>query len=279
MSGAGNLFQENLRFYIQGAKSGKHLSYSYRRSILDKLGIWLLKNGLSIDAWTFLMFVLNCISALFIGCIFIKNGLFIFTLLSLIFIFLTFIVIDFRGRKIIHKKEGQLEGFLIDLLGNLYANPNILLGIQKTLETSEEPLKQEFEHVVDDVRRGVLLNEALKNMLNRNKSKIFDVIVTGLIAANEKGADVMDFLKDQIDYIREKKSISNYIKILSSGPKYTSYIIMLIPLAALTISALINRNFIGSLLSGTGLAVLVYSIISYTAGFLIINRIVSFTES
>ncbi|MBM3707289.1 MAG: hypothetical protein FJW69_02950 [Actinobacteria bacterium] len=276
MSRAGNLFQENFKSGMQDEKSKRSLFYE--KGPVFKLGMWLLKNGLSVDAWTFLMFVLICISTFFLISIFLKSGIFIFILLSVIFIFLTFILIDFRGRKIINKKEEQLEGFLIDLVGNLYANPNILAAIQKTLETSEDPLRREFESVVDDVRRGLLLNEALKNMLGKNMSKIFHIVITGLTAANEKGADLINFLKDQIDYIREKKSISNYIKILSSGPRYTSYIIMLIPLAALAISALINRNFVGSLLSGAGIAVLIYSIISYTAGFIIINRIVSFIE-
>ena len=34
-------------------------------------------------------------------------------------------------------------------------------------------------------------------------------VLTGLVVANEKGTDLIDFLKDQIDYTREKKSINN----------------------------------------------------------------------
>lgn len=272
----GDLYYKNSRLDSHAGKIAG--SAVHKRGFIFRLSKWLLKNGMSIDTWTFLTLILIFLSIFFLICIFLKSGIFIFILISVIFIFLTYIFIDLKGRRVSHKKENQLEGFLIDLTGNLYANPNILLGIQKTLASSEDPLRREFEIIVDDVRRGLLLNEALKNLLNRNRSKIFNIVITGLIAANEKGADVIEFLKDQIDYIREKKSITNYIKILSSGPRYTSYIIMLTPLVALTTSALINRNFISSLLSGGGIAVLIYSCVSYVVGFLIINKIVSFTD-
>lgn len=273
----GELLQADTESRFYGGKVKK--SASYRKGVIFKFSTWLLKNGVSIDAWTFSVLILICISVFFLISIFIKNGIFFFILISIIFIFLIFILIDFKGRKISYKKENQLESFLLDLMSNLYANPNILTGIQKTLETSENPLKREFEFFIDDIRRGMLFNEALKNMLARNRSKIFEIVITGFSAANEKGADIVEFLKDQIDYIREKKSITNYIKILSTGPRYTSYIIMFIPITALTVSTLINKSLLNILTSGAGLAVLIYSIISYLVGFFIINRIIGSIES
>lgn len=176
------------------------------------------------------------------------------------------------------KKEAQMEGFLIDLTGNLYANQNILQCIQKTMQDTDNPLRSDFENVVDQTRRGVLLNDALENMVMVNSSRIIRFVISGLIAANEKGVDLISFLKDQIDYLREKKSISNYIRILSSGPRYSSYVIMLIPIAVLGTVSLLNRGFAQSLISPPGLWVLIYSAVSFTAGFLIINKIVNLTE-
>ena len=218
------------------------------------------------------------ISLIFTVSIFFKNGILIFISVSIFLCLATYIFIDIRGRKIIQKKEDQLEGFLIDLTGNLYANPNVLISIQKTLELAENPLKSEFETVIEDTRRGILLNEALFGMIERNKSEIIRMVISGFIASNEKGVDLIEYLKDQLDYIREKKSISSYIRILSSGPRYTSYVIMLIPVAVVCIVSLLNKNFTQSLLNGFGLGVLIYALFSYIAGFLIINRIVNLAE-
>jgi Flp pilus assembly protein TadB len=248
------------------------------RGLISKINYWLQKNSISLGAREFMILIIIILSLVFTACLAFAINLMIPILLSAVILFLMFIFIDLRGRKENLKKEDQLENFLLDLIGNLYANPNITLGIQKTLESAEYPLKRDFEIVIDDVRKGILLNDALRSMVKRNSSNIIEVVLTGLVVANEKGTDLIDFLKDQIDYTREKKSINNYIKILSSGPKYTSYIIMLIPVASIIIASLINKNFISSLLSGIGIAILIYAGISYFLGFLFINRIINFGE-
>ena len=263
----------------QGLAIGKNSSaLGGRKNISDSLSCWLLKNNIRADAATFALIFLVTFSLIFTVSIFFKNGILIFISVSIFLSLAAYIFIDIRGRKIIQKKEDQLEGFIIDLTGNLYANPNVLISMQKTLELAEDPLKSEFETVIEDTRRGILLNEALFRMIERNKSEIIRMVISGFIASNEKGVDLIEYLKDQLDYIREKKSISSYIRILSSGPRYTSYVIMLIPVAAVCIVSLLNKNFAQSLLNGFGLGVLIYALFSYIAGFLIINRIVNLAE-
>jgi Flp pilus assembly protein TadB len=115
-------------------------------------------------------------------------------------------------------------------------------------------------------------------MINRNKSLVIEVVLIGFIAANDKGVSLIEFLKDQIEYIRERKNIENYIKVLSSGPKYTSYIIMFIPLVSIIIIALINKNFVEILFSRIGLLFLTYAVVSYGIVFFLIDRIVNFSE-
>jgi Flp pilus assembly protein TadB len=245
----------------QDLADGKNTSVTCgRRAIPERLNSWLVKNNIRVDAVTFALILLIFISV----SIFLSLAAYIF--------------IDIRGRKILQKKEDQLEGFLIDLTGNLYANPNVIISMQKTLELAEDPLKSEFETVIEDIRRGILLNEALFGMIERNKSEIIKMVISGFIASNEKGVDLIEYLKDQLDYIREKKSISSYIRILSSGPRYTSYVIMLIPIVVVCIVSLLNKNFAQSLLNGFGLGILIYALVSYIAGFLIINRIVNLAE-
>ena len=248
------------------------------RGLISKIDHWLQKNSISLGAREFVILIIVILSLVFAACLTFAINLMIPILLSAVILFLMFIFIDLRGRKENLKKEDQLENFLLDLIGNLYASPNITLGIQKTLESAEYPLKRDFAIVIDDVRRGILLNDALRSMVKRNSSNIIEVVLAGLVAANEKGTDLIEFLKAQIDYIREKKSINNYIKILSSGPKYTSYIIMLIPVASIIIASLLNKNFISSLLSGIGIAIFIYAGVSYVLGFLFINKIINFGE-
>lgn len=248
------------------------------KNIFTKIENWLLRNDARIPVQTFISFVLFLISAVLLISVFFKAGILIFILSSAISVFLIYITVDFKGRRVIKKKEDQLESVMIDLVTILHVNPNIQSALKKTAENAEIPIRRDLELVIEDTQKGLLLDEALLNVLGRNRSRLIHVVITGLIAANEKGVDLIEFLKSQIDYIREKKSLANYVRILSTGPRYTSYLILAIPLVVLLAASVINHNFTSVLFSMTGRIVLVYSAISYLIGFLLINRIVSLTD-
>ncbi|MBC8388072.1 MAG: type II secretion system F family protein [Actinobacteria bacterium] len=245
-------------------------------SVVNKIGIWLNKNNLNLDVKEFLILIFILFSLTFLIGLFFRPGLILSILFSIINIFLFFIFINIRKKRENIKKENQLEQFLLDLVGYLYGNPNILNCVQKTIEDTDYPLRKEFELVLNDTRKGLLLNEALRNMIRRNSSPLIEIVLIGFIAANDKGVDLIGFLKDQIEYIREKKNIERYIRILSSGPKYTSYLITLIPIVSIIIIILINRDIIEILLTEIGVLTLIYIILSNIIGFFIINKVINY---
>lgn len=245
-------------------------------NFMDKITIWINRNNLGLDAGEFLILISVLFSLILFAGLFFKIGLIFSILLLIVSIFIFFIYINLRRKRENIKKEEQLEQFLLDLTGYLYGNPNILNCIQKTLEDTEYPLKREFELVLNDTRKGLLLNEALKSMITRNSSPLIEVVLIGLIAANDKGVDLIEFLKDQVEYIREKKNMERYIKILSSGPRYTSYLITLIPIISIIVIILINKNIINVLFTRTGILILIYVLLSNVVGFFIINRLINY---
>lgn len=208
-------------------------------------------------------------------CLYFSVPIFILVFIFFTSILIFYIIINSIISYIRQKKENQLETFLIDLVGNLYGNPNILVSIRKSIEKTNSPLKSDLQIILDDCAKGILLKDALKNMINRNKSNLIEIVLMGIIAANEKGVDLVTFLNYQIEYLREKKSLNNYIKILSTGPKYTSYFIMIIPLISIFAVLLLNRNFISLYIEGIGMIVIIYSAASYIIGFLLINKIIN----
>ncbi|MEA2016299.1 MAG: type II secretion system F family protein [Actinomycetota bacterium] len=137
-------------------------------------------------------------------------------------------------------------------------------------------MRREFELVLNDTRKGLLLNEALRNMIARNNSPLIEIVIIGFIAANDKGVDLIDFLKDQVEYIREKRNMERYIKILSTGPRYTSYLITLIPIISIIVVVLINKDIIHVLFTKTGILILFYVVLSNIIGFFMINRVINY---
>jgi tight adherence protein B len=236
----------------------------------------LRKNNINIETGEFII-LLSILSSIviIIGMLNFNNP--IAPLLIVVFIlFIIFMLIKIRSKKENIKKEKQLEQFLLDLKGNLYSNPNLLISLEKTISDIGLPLKTDFEMVIQDTRRGLLLEEALRKMIARSSSYLIEIILTGLIVADQKGADLMVFIDDQIEYLREKRNIDNYIRIVSTGPKYTAYAIMLIPVFVIIVIILINKNIAHLLFSGFGIVCISYVLISNVLGILIINRLVNF---
>ena len=247
-------------------------------SLVNKIVIWLEKNNINLEIEEFTIIISILMSLVIIVGIFTAPNIIISFLLSVFLVFILFIFINMRKKRENSKKEIQLEQFLLDLKGNLYGNPNILNSLENTVSESEYPLRRDFELVINDTKRGLLLDEALKNMVKKNSSYLIEIVLSGLIVANEKGADLISFLTDQIEYIREKRAIDNYIKILSTGPKYTAYLIMLIPVAAIIVVVLINKNIIDILFSSLGIISLTYVILSNAIGIFLINRMVNYQD-
>ena len=250
-------------------KKGKNKSISGFMFLLYR------QSNIPVSFREFVIVIFIIFSAELLICTYFYFPIFIMVFIFFTTILIIYVAINSISTFIIHKKENQLGSFLIDLAGNLYGNPNILVSIRKSIEKTSPPLKNDLQIILDDCAKGILLKDALKNMINRNRSSLIEIILMGIIAANEKGVDLVSFLNYQIEYLREKKSLNNYIRILSTGPKYTSYFIMIIPLFSIIAVLLLNKNFINLYLSGFGLAVIIYSLLSYIAGFFLINKIIN----
>lgn len=246
-----------------------------KETFFEKVLLWYKLKNLNISFSSFLILLFVIFSFEIMICLFFKLSFLILIIILIATACLILIIINIYKGKSIEKKELQLEQFLINLSGNYYMNPNLIVCIRKSLDNIDDPLKSDFEVILNDCAKGLLLKDALKEMIARNDSKLIEVIVSGLIAANEKGTDLNSFLKYQIEYIREKKTLINYIKVLSSGPKYTSYFIMFIPLFSILLIALFNKNFLSLFYLDVGIYVLIYSLISFLIGFILINKVIN----
>lgn len=241
----------------------------------NKFERWYENFNLKIDLSDFLLilFVISTLS--FLTCIILKLPLIITIFIIFTIFFIITVVLNIKKSRTLNKKEEQLEYFLISLSGNLFSQPNILNCIKKSVKEIDEPLKSDFMEVLENYSKGLVFKDALKIMIKKNDSRLIEMILSGFIAASDKGTDISKFINYQVDYIREKKSLKNYINILSTGPKYSSYFIMLIPVISILIVTLINKNFINYYLNGLGILISVYALISFLIGFLLINKIIN----
>ena len=93
---------------------------------------------------------------------------------------------------------------------------NVKKAITLTNEQVKNSLSKEFERVIKDVKIGKSLDESLTLMKERIPSLFIINIIVNLIEANRMGNSISDSIKDELDYIEDKrkKKIIKYHKMM-----------------------------------------------------------------
>ena len=179
--------------------------------------------------------------------------------------------------------EGQLSQ-TIDLWVNaLRSGYSVLQSMEAIATELPPPVSVEFERVVQEVRLGLSVPQALGNMLRRMPSEDLDLVVTAVNIQREVGGNLAEVL-DSISFtIRERIRIKGEIRVLTAQGRLSGWIISLLPIGLAVILMIINPTYMNSLLAPIppmvgpvpcGWMVVGAGLLMMLAGMYIIQRIV-----
>ena len=130
--------------------------------------------------------------------------------------FIEYVILDIQiGMRKKELEECSLDYFPILLLC-LKGSNNVKKAISLTNEQVNNSLSKEFERVIRDVKIGKSLDESLTLLKDRIPSTFIINIIVNLIEANRMGNSISDSIKDQLDYIEDKrkKKIIKYHRMM-----------------------------------------------------------------
>ena len=130
--------------------------------------------------------------------------------------FIEYVILDIQiGKRKKELEECSLDYFPILLLC-LKGSNNVKKAISLTNEQVNNSLSKEFERVIRDVKIGKSLDESLTLLKDRIPSTFIINIIVNLIEANRMGNSISDSIKDQLDYIEDKrkKKIMKYHRMM-----------------------------------------------------------------
>jgi tight adherence protein B len=109
------------------------------------------------------------------------------------------------------------------------------------------PVSVEFERVVQEVRLGLSVPQALANMLRRMPSEDLDLVITAVNIQREVGGNLAEVL-DTISFtIRERVRIKGEIRTLTAQGRLSGWIVSLLPFALALILLAINPRYMSGL--------------------------------
>lgn len=150
--------------------------------------------------------------------------------------FLPRVLARFATRRRQHKFLDQLGEALVNMANSLRSGFSLYQSFELIQREMDNPIKQEFRILVQELRFGLPMEEALENLLKRMPSRDLDLVVSSILIAKDVGGNMAEVFENIAYTIRERLRVEGRIRALTSQGKWQGAIMCLLPfLVALAI--------------------------------------------
>lgn len=176
-----------------------------------------------------------------------------------------------RGKKL----NAQLPEALTIISNGLRAGYSFTQAMGVAARELDNPISEEFSKVLRDNSLGKPIEEALTDMAKRAEDEDIDMFVTALIIQRQVGGNLAEVLDTISETIRERVKLKGEIKTLTSEGKLSAVVITVLPIAIAIVIALINPEYIRTLVTTTiGLVMVAAAVIMEIVGIYLLRKIV-----
>ena len=184
------------------------------------------------------------------------------------------IILKYIRKKRLNKFNFQLEDALNMMSGALKAGFSINQALEEVADCDLHPVSVEFRLLLQEIRLGVPLDQALDNMSRRLGSDDFDLVVTAIITARQTGGELTATLERVAMLIRERVRINQKVHALTAMGRLQALMIGVMPFILLVGLSYVSPEMMSSFLhSLTGVIALIAVVILVICGFLSIRKI------
>lgn len=161
--------------------------------------------------------------------------------------FIPRIYLSSKARRRLRSFEDQLSQTLNQWVNALRSGYSVLQSMEAIAIELPPPVSTEFERVVQEVRLGLSVSQALANMLRRMPSDDLDLIITAVNIQREVGGNLAEVL-DTISFtIRERVRIKGEIRVLTAQGRMSGWIVSLLPIFLAFALLGINADYMSQL--------------------------------
>lgn len=205
------------------------LARTGRKLTIVHFGLMILTFGL-LSAMVFLvLFGVNIIIAILMGVI--------------VGAFLPHLIINGMIKKRILSFISLFPDALDLIVRGLRSGLPITESMNSVASEVDDPVGGEFRRVMDQIRLGKNLDEALEETAQRIDSPEFKFFVISLAIQRETGGNLAETLSKLSDLLRRRQQMKLKIKAMASEGKASAYIVGALPFVMFFMLLLINYNY------------------------------------
>jgi tight adherence protein B len=185
------------------------------------------------------------------------------------------------ARSWVEKRRGQRNDLFVGQLPDLArllangasAGLSLPAAIQLAARELDDPAATELRTVIEELRVGQPVDEALDAMRRRLPSRELGVLMTTLVIQQRAGGDTVRALNELGHTLEARKDLMREIKTLLAGSVFTSYIVVGIGVATIIGMNLLSPGVMREMAtSAAGLAALAFTGVLWAVAFVLIRR-------
>jgi tight adherence protein B len=139
---------------------------------------------------------------------------------------------------------GQQLPYVLDFLRSaISAGHTLLRGVQMATENSPEPIATELRLVVEQIKLGASLPDALDSMFRRVPEESLGFLVAAVRVQAEVGSGISEILDRVTDSIRARMRLQQEIKSLTAQARMSGYVVGALPFALLALFTIIRPGY------------------------------------
>jgi len=144
----------------------------------------------------------------------------------------------------------QLPDALMAISNSLKAGFSLDQAFEFASKSLPEPTKTEFSKIHLNYRVGYSLQEALEGLTKRYNNAEVKLFVSSLVLQNQVGGNVIPFLGELSEIIRERQRLKEQIAVGTTQQKMSALIVTIIPYAILLLLLMSGYNALANTFRG-----------------------------
>ncbi len=160
-------------------------------------------------------------------------------------------IVDFLYRRRVRKFVNQMIDGLSLMANGMKSGLSIVQSLSLVTQELPDPIRQEFNLVLNQNKLGVPLEEAFTNLSKRVESDDVEMFVTSINILKETGGNLAETFDTIVVTMRERIKVENKIDALTMQGRTQGFFLCAVPPALLIIFMQIDPEFMRPLVTTT----------------------------
>lgn len=136
-----------------------------------------------------------------------------------------------RRHRYVKELESQTDGFILGLANALKTVPSPGAALEASVNVLPQPMRQEIERMLKEIRVGSTLEQALVNMSSRLKSTEIDAALSSLLIGLQVGGNLPQVLEGTASTIREMARLRGVVRTKTADSRIQLWVLAFFPFA------------------------------------------------